>query len=181
MDLSKIASSEIKSSALPEGVNVASGNFTKEDMSDGYVLEDQAPEIPDLDYITQSCIKIIRFVSTDEMVLLKSVNEESYKLKADDEFKEFADKYYSLFHRIICEDFDVSDLKYMIKMMKNIKNNNLDIKTEHESFVSTMAEKYVYPEHGGKDGFLNFVDEEKKKTERKNKKKARKQAKKIFG
>jgi hypothetical protein len=176
MDLSKMVSSELKTTDMPEGCNVASGNFTKEDMKDGYVLDDSAPEIPDLEYITQSCVKIIRYVSTEEMMLLKLENEDAYKAKADDEFREFADKYYGLFTRIICDEFDIGDLKYMIKMMKNIKDNDLDIKTEHESFVSTMAEKYVYPEHGGKEGFLDFVEKSKKKKEKKERKKARKQA-----
>lgn len=180
MSLPKSIDEELKAVELPEGMSVSSGTFTKEDMKDGYVLEDQAPEIPDLEEITKTCLQIIRFISTDEMVKLKYDNEDLFKDTVDKEFKEFADKYYSLFSRITCEEFDIKDLKYMIQVMRNIKENNVGMKEGHEQFVDSMAEKYIYPQHGGKDGFLEFVDKQKKKTEKKDKRKARKNAKKYM-
>lgn len=178
MSISQSIESELKSANLPDGMRVASGNFTKEDMKDGYVLEEQAPEIPDLEEITKSCLQIIRFISTDEMVKLKYENEALFKETVDNEFKEFADKYYSLFTRITCDEFDIGDLKYMIQVMRNIKENNIGMKAGHETFVDTMAEKYIYPQHGGKEGFLEFVEKEKQKKTKKDKRKARKNAKK---
>lgn len=180
MDISKTINNELQNTKLPEGMSVASGSFTKEDMKDGYVLDvdDQAPEIPDLEKLTKTCLEIIRFISTDEMVKLKHENEDLYKETVDDKFRDFADTYYSFFSMIISDNFDIADLRFMIQTMKSIKENNIDMKAGHEKFVDGMAEKYVYPEHGGKEGFLNFVDKAKKKTEKKDKRKARKAAKK---
>jgi polyhydroxyalkanoate synthesis regulator phasin len=127
-------------------------------------------DAPNTKKIVDEIIKIIEYISTDEMIKMR--NEDYMKFQdimyEVEEFKDFISKYFSLFTFLIDKNIQPLDkLITMINMKALIESGKINDNAAMEYVRNMMNEEYIYKQHGGKENFERYI---KKMSEEKDKK-----------
>jgi len=98
----------------------------------------------DVNKILDTIINILEKMNDPEIKQLKKDDENLYIDKLTDDFKEFSDRYYTLFRTVI-DGEDITNLFKMLEMIQRIQNKDIDIKTAEKKLGEDLAEQYLYP------------------------------------
>ena len=128
-------------------------NIVNQPGKDGVVIDDDtmeqmfqpvAPEqLPDPSIITSHVVEILEFMCTDDVVQMKSQNNESYKDMMRSKFKTFSDRYPSLFDMVIRGD-DITHLMSMLDKIGKVKSGMMSMEEAKDKTADDLAEQYVY-------------------------------------
>ena len=121
--------------------------------------------IPDLDILLGDILEMLEYMDKPEMINLEKKDEATYEQHLDTKFDKISSKYYKIFKLLLDRKNREINLKKLIDMfmvLKDIKHGKLDIKKADEDFHESMNDKFVYPKFGGKEKYLQRVEEMKK-------------------
>jgi mannose/fructose/N-acetylgalactosamine-specific phosphotransferase system component IIB len=120
--------------------------------------EEINPEnLPDADEILDNVILILEYMGTEEIMKLRSENNEVFISTMENKFESFAERYYSVF-RMVISGKDISPLFEMLRVIKQMKTGNMSVERGEQQIGNRL--KQFLP-----DGF-----EEKLKNMPQNKK-----------
>lgn len=105
---------------------------------------DNPVNLPDVGKILSEVMKILEYMTTDEMIDMKSQDLAAYEEQMESKFPEFADKYYAVFKKVISGE----DITPLFKMLVGIDKVNRGEKTIEEvetNLGKELANKYVLP------------------------------------
>lgn len=121
-------------------------------------LSTEALQMPDIKDIVDTVIKILEFMSSDEMIELKNTNTMQYEQQVHDKFPEFADKYFSLFSLLLDEKLEsISNLFTMLNTLALVKMGKITMETASNGIKEDLSNKYIYPKFGGKKEFEKTI------------------------
>ena len=126
--------------------------------------------IPDLDVLLGDILEMLEYMDKPEMIDLEKTNEATYEQHLDTKFDKISSRYYKIFKLLLDRNNRELNLKKLIDMLmvlKEIKSGKVDIKKADDDFHENMNEKFVYPKFGGKDKYLQKVEELKKEKKKK--------------
>jgi hypothetical protein len=100
--------------------------------------------LPNVSEIMDSVIEILEYMSNDNIKQLKQNNINEYNDHMETKFEKFAERYYSLFMKVISGE-DITPLFNMLHTIEKIKSGELTMDKAEETLGNELAEKYVYP------------------------------------
>jgi len=109
-------------------------------------MDETQPDVSktNVNEILDTIINVLERMNDDNIKELKKNNENLYIDKLTNEFKEFSDKYYTLFRTVI-DGEDITNLFKMLEMIQRIQNKEIDIKTAEKKLGDELANQYLYP------------------------------------
>lgn len=110
--------------------------------------------MPDLKYVINNLVQIFEFISTDDMIKMKSDNKEQYENVLHKKFAEFSERYYSLFSVILDGELDsMTHLVMMINTLCLVNTGQITMDTAYAHIREELSKHYIYPKFGGKKEF----------------------------
>lgn len=110
-----------------------------------YDYGEQNPvNLPNVEDMLDTIIKIYEIMDTEDMKTLKKDNVVQYETKMEELFPAFSFRYYAVFRKVISGE-DITPLMHMFSEINNIKAGNKTIEQAEEQLGQNLAEKYVYP------------------------------------
>ena len=117
--------------------------LTEEDMDSMYKpLETH--ELPDSSDILNKIAEIMEFMCTDDMLKLKNTDTEIFNKVVGDHFKDFSERYPSIFDMVIRGD-NLDNLLLMVQKIDMVKRNEIDMGQVETDLRDSLAEQYIYP------------------------------------
>ena len=127
-------------------------------------LSSDVANIPDMKYIVDTLTQIFEVITTERMIQLQQNNREQYEQELHDQFKDFCDRYYSLFSVILDGELDsMTHLVMMIKTLCLVKTGQITMDTAYAHIREELSNHYIYPKFGGKKGFEKAIKSRGKK------------------
>jgi len=130
--------------------------------------EMSADAIPDLDVITHEILNMIEFMDTKEMINKRKKDIEEFTRVLYAKYRDvISTKMIDLLieDRVKNENVNFKKLIDMFSTMSQIKAGHLDMKQEYEKFTESVNEEYVFKKYGGRDGFMQHLQQCKAKKE----------------
>lgn len=90
------------------------------------------------EYILDQTIEILECMATDEMKQLKKSNKKTYVEVMENKFKDFADKYYSLF-RVIINGDDITPLFTMLDGLDSISSGEKSLEVVEKNIGKELS------------------------------------------
>lgn len=119
------------------------------------------PENSETRYILKTTISIISYIKEHpELKELKEKNKLEYEDKIFEQYKEFSEKYFSLFMMIIDGSVDFDTLMNIFKIKAAIEMKMIDHTVGDTYITELLSEKYLYPTFGSKEKFYEAIEKE---------------------
>lgn len=139
----------------------------------------QLPENSETRYILKTTISIISYIKEHpELKELKEKNKLDYEDKIFEQYKEFSEKYFSLFMMIINDTVDFDTLMNIFKIKAAIEMKKIDQAVGDTYITELLSEKYLYPTFGSKEKFYEAVEKEMNRKQKRELEKQKEQIKK---
>lgn len=106
--------------------------------------EDNEVNLPNVEDMLDTIIKIYEVMDTDEMKTMKKENQAQYEIKMEELFPAFSFRYYAVFRKVISGE-DITPLMRMFDEINKIKSGQKTIDQVEQQLGQDLAEKYVYP------------------------------------
>lgn len=119
---------------------------------DPYKDECDVSDLPDVPKLLDQVIEILEYMSIDKIKNMKKNNNDDYTKHMEEKFNTFADRYYSLFQKIISGD-DITPLLSMMSAIHKIKSGKLTVEKAEEYLGEELTNKFIVP---------NLTNEQKK-------------------
>lgn len=122
-------------------VDIRNGN-----LEPGYVydIDEDAPiNFPDVNKLLADIILILEYMNIPEIKLLKSKDNNKYKMKMETKFPDFSMRYMSIFDKIISGD-DISMLLEMLSQIELVKSGSKNIESAEKFIGERLANKFVF-------------------------------------
>jgi hypothetical protein len=122
---------------------------------------------PELKYVIDTLTEILDFMMTDDMMKLKEESKESFEQVMADKFKDFSERYFSLFCVILDGEMNsLSNLVMMINTLCMVKTKKISMDEGYAHIREELAGTYIYPQFGGKEQFEKTIKERSKKNKK---------------
>lgn len=135
-----------------------------EEMINAFKMTMDPSAIPDLENMLTHIDNLIEYAESTEMRILSNTNYQEYETKIYQRFNQHIPiKMISL---LIDENERYDNLDGIIGMfetLKDIKEGKKNMQNEYEKFSEKLNEKYLYPDFGGKENFINEMKNSAKK------------------
>jgi len=146
-------------------VSVHEGTFSIEDAKknpNAIVLDsDMAPELPDVPKLLKTVIEILEYMKTDEVSAMKEEDFGDYSNHMETKWPEFADRYYSVFQKVISGE-DITMLLRMFAMLENVGRGHMSLESAERQLGEELAQQYIYPKVREADARQNKKNGNKK-------------------
>lgn len=119
------------------------GIVLDEKMADDMFKPLDPNELPDVSVIMGQITEIMEHMCTDEMMQLKKNDSKTYEEVMKTKYKDFVERYETMFDLIISGQDITMLLDMMIKVDK-MKKGVLSREAAEEELRDTLAEKYIY-------------------------------------
>jgi len=130
-------------------------------------LTKDVENMPDLKYVVDTLTDIFEYISTDEMLSMRKDNKTEYDRMMEGKYKDFEDRYFSLFRVILDGEFDsMNHLVMMIKTLCLVKTGKISNDAAYANIREELSNHYIYPQFGGKKEFEKEMNRRNKKTKR---------------
>jgi Ni/Fe-hydrogenase subunit HybB-like protein len=101
-------------------------------------------DLPKKQEILDDILEIMEYMCKKDMILLKKQNIDKYNEKLEEQFEQFATRYYTLF-KIIISGGDITPLIIMLDSIEKMKYGNLTQDTAEKEVGEYLQEKFFYP------------------------------------
>lgn len=123
--------------------------------------------MPDILKLTGQIIEFIEYIEKPDIKLMAKENNMMYKQHLENKFEEFTLDYYSIYRMLVDNENERSQnidrLFKMIDRLKDVETGKSNVDREFMKVREELAEQYLYPKFGGKDGFQKAMDKDQKK------------------
>jgi len=109
-----------------------------------YDVESGEVNLPDVQEILSKVIEILEYMTTDEILELRSKNKDEYEEHMEEKFVPFSDRYYGLFKQLISGK-DITPLIEMLTEIEKIKEGNTTIEEAEHRIGRSLEKKFVTP------------------------------------
>lgn len=109
-----------------------------------HVLEfdENAPlNLPDVDSITDKVIEIMEYIDNPELLKLREDDKAEFVSHMESKFKNFSDRYFSLFIKLINGD-DITPLWSMLSAIDDIKSGRRDAATAERGVGDMLRDNF---------------------------------------
>lgn len=114
--------------------------------------DDVITSLPNASDILDDVIKLLEYMNTEEMKILKNTSQGAFEQALEDKFPEFSYNYYSVFKMILSGD-DITPLFKMLEMISDVNIGKSNIE-ECEQGVGKYLSKFL------PDGLLEKLENE---------------------
>ena len=128
------------------------------------------PDDSNVRYVLKTIIKIIDFMRHSP--ILKDLNEKEKENILFNEFPDFARDYFNMFQMIINNEIDMDTLITILKFKAGVEKGFITNEEANKYIDEFIAEKYLYPSFGGKEGYEEKVKEAQEMMNRKQRRNA---------
>lgn len=128
------------------------------------------PDDSKVRYILKTIIKIIDFMRHSP--ILKNLSKEEKENILFNEFPDFSKEYFNMFQMIINEEIDTNTLITILKFKAGVEKGIISGAEADKYIDEFIAEKYLYPSFGGKEGYEEKVKEAQEMMNRKQRRNA---------
>ena len=112
-----------------------------------YDVEGGDVNLPDVQQVLSQVIEVLEYMTTEEVLDLRSEDNDKYVEHMEEKFKTFSDRYYGLFRKLISGE-DITPLMQMLAEIEKVKDGEKTIEEAEKTIGESLAEKYVYPNIG---------------------------------
>jgi len=123
--------------------------------------------VPDILKLTGQIIEFIEYIEKPDIKLMAKENTMMYKQHLENKFEEFTLDYYSIYRMLVDNENEraqnIDKLFKMIDRLKDVESGRSSAEREFMKVREELAQEYLYPKFGGKDGFQKAMDADAKK------------------
>ena len=137
--------------------------------------QDKVEGLPNLAQLTKQIIEFIEYIELPEVKEMALNNNMIYKQHLENKFENFTLEYYSIYRMLVDDDKNrannIESLFKMIDRLRLVELGKSSVDVQFDSIKNELSEKYLYPQFGGKDGFVKAMSksEKRKKKHKKHK------------
>ena len=117
--------------------------------------------------LTGQVIDFIEYIELPDIKLMSQENNMMYKQHLENKFEEFTLEYYSIYKMLVDNENEraqnIEKLFKMIDRLKDVESGKSNVDKEFIKIREELAEEYLYPKFGGKNGFQKAMDLDAKK------------------
>jgi hypothetical protein len=103
-----------------------------------------ADNLPDAPELIDKVIEILTVMTEPEMKDLMKENFQEYESAMERRFPEFADRYYSMFKKVISGE-DLTKLMYMLNIIGRVKKGYITMEDAEKRVGNMLADEYLNP------------------------------------
>lgn len=134
-------------------------------MDNAIDIEKLVGDIPELKYVIDTITDILEYMMDDNIKKIKKENKEEYDIKIYEKYREFGDKYYTLFSLILDDNIDkISNLVMMLNTLSMVRTGQISMETANEYVREELSKTYIYSVFGGKKEFERTIMSRNKKN-----------------
>jgi hypothetical protein len=124
--------------------------------------------IPDLEKMLVHIYELLEEIETPEMQELEQKDRKQFEVILTHKYRDCIPSIRIMNLILESERYDNLDkLLDMFERLQKVKDGKVNIDAAQKDFCEKLNETYVYPAHGGKEGFEKKIEEMKKEEEEK--------------
>ena len=126
--------------------------------------------IPDLSKMLVHIQRLLEEIETPAMQELERKNRKEFEVILTHKYRDDIPSLRILNLMLEPDRYDnLEKLLDMFERLQNVKDGKVNIETAQKDWCEKLNQEYVYPSHGGKEGFEKKIEEMQKEEDNKNK------------
>lgn len=106
--------------------------------------ENKEINIPDIDKLSTGIIRILEYMTRDDMRELRKVNMVEYEKRLESTFPTFVDNFYGIFKMLVSGQ-SIANLIAMLRSLNKVKKNDIKFEEARDQISNIVNKQFVDP------------------------------------
>lgn len=118
--------------------------LSKETMDKIYGGKGTAENMPEANKLASEIVEIMEYITTEPMLELRKNDYAKFRSMTADQFPYFEIRYHGIFESILEGEVDIENLIYLIKIVDQVKNKEINLDDAESQVANEFKERMVY-------------------------------------